>query len=30
MRSNTLTEDTARLLAHAGCTAVGMSIESGV
>jgi radical SAM superfamily enzyme YgiQ (UPF0313 family) len=30
MRSNTLTEDTARLLAQAGCTAAGMSIESGV
>jgi anaerobic magnesium-protoporphyrin IX monomethyl ester cyclase len=30
MRSNTLTEGTARLLAGAGCTAVGMSLESGV
>jgi anaerobic magnesium-protoporphyrin IX monomethyl ester cyclase len=30
MRSNTLTEDTARLLAGAGCRAIGMSIESGV
>ena len=30
MRSNTLIEDTARLLAGAGCRAIGMSIESGV
>ena len=30
MRSNTLTEDTARLLAKAGCTAIGMPIESAV
>ncbi len=29
MRSNTLTEETARLLARAGCQAIGMSIESG-
>jgi len=29
MRSNTLTEDTARLLKQAGCHAVSMSIESG-
>ena len=30
MRSNTLTEDTARLLAGAGCAGLHMSIESGV
>jgi len=29
MRPNTLTEDTAKLLAQAGCRAIGMSIESG-
>lgn len=30
MRSNTLTEDTARLLSEAGCRSISMSIESGV
>jgi radical SAM superfamily enzyme YgiQ (UPF0313 family) len=30
MRSNTLGEDTARLLAGAGCTGINMAIESGV
>jgi len=29
MRSNTLTEETARLLSEAGCVSVGMSIEAG-
>lgn len=29
MRSNTLTEETARLLAGAGCQSIGMSVESG-
>jgi len=29
MRSNTLTDDTARLLSEAGCQAVGMSLEAG-
>jgi radical SAM superfamily enzyme YgiQ (UPF0313 family) len=29
MRSNTLTDDTARLLSQAGCQAVGMSLEAG-
>lgn len=29
MRSNTLTEETAALLAKAGCQAIGMSIEAG-
>lgn len=29
MRPNTLSDDTARLLAQAGCTAIGMSIETG-
>lgn len=29
MRSNTLTEDVAKLLSSAGCKAVGMSVESG-